>query len=346
MLKRIMMKKVWRFFSSVSLAVVLAVLICLDAAWGSLLAMKVPGFYASMDQAVLFPWLGEYGLRYPGLTLWIYILIALSALLAVNTFICTADRVYSIIKLNRPWRSFYPHIVHIGFLVALLGHLSGSLWGFRSPGNVLFMGQPQNVPNEPGLFARLDDIDMKATPDGDIDSLKVKITLLKGGLRVLTRDIRINAPLIYRGIAFYYADQGEAPSGLVLDINGEKITAGFKAPFKTSDGSEFRFGRIYPDFALDSNGRPYSRSEEFANPHMEIVSGGRIYYLDISRPGKETEIAGKTFRLDDYVLSRFAVLNINRDPGITLIIIGSSLLVAGTVLLLLFGRERAELVRR
>ncbi len=341
------MKKVWRFFSSIWLTVVLVILICLDGAWGSLLSMKVPGFYRSIDQSVLFKWLGEYGPHYLRFTLWMYILIALSALFAVNTLVCTVDRVYSIIKLKRPLRSFYPHIVHIGFLIALLGHLSGSLWGFRSPGNVLFKGEPKPVPNEPGLFARFDNIEMKSTPEGDLDSLKARVTLLKNNSEVLTKDIEINGPLIYRGVAFYYADQGQAPSGLSLDVNGEKITASFNAPFKTSDGASFRFGQIYPDFALDNNGLPYTRSEEFLNPRIELISGdGHSYYLDVSGRGKKTWAAGKTFRLDDYVLSRFVILNINRDPGITLIIAGSSMLVAGMVLLLFFRGERAELVRQ
>lgn len=341
------MKKVWRFFSSIWLTVVLVILICLDAAWGSFLSMKAPGFYRSIDQSVLFRWLGEYGPYYLKFTLWMYILIALNALFAVNTLVCTADRVYSIIKLKRPWRSFYPHIVHIGFLIALLGHLSGSLWGFRSPGNVLFKNDPKPVPDEPGLMARLDDIEMKPTPEGDLDSLKVRLTLLKGTSKVITKDIEINGPLIYRGIAFYYADQGEAPTGLALDVNGEKITSSFTSQFKTSDGASFRFGQMYPDFALDDNGRPFSRSDEFRNPRIEIISGdGHTYYLDISGRGRKTLAAGRTFTLDDYVLSRFVVLNINRDPGITLIIIGSSILVAGMVLLLFFRGERAELVRQ
>lgn len=341
------MKKIWRFFSSIWLTVALVILICLDAAWGSLLSMKAPGFYRSIDQAVLFRWLNEYGQYYLKFTLWIYILVALTALFAVNTAVCTADRVYSIIKIKRPWRSLYPHIVHIGFLIALLGHLSGSLWGFRSPGNVLFKDEPKAVPNEPGLLARFDDIEMKPTPEGDLDSLKVRLTLLKGTSEVLTKDVEINGPLIYRGIAFYYADQGTAPTGLVLDINGEKITASFSSSFRTSDGAGFRFGQIYPDFSLDEKGRPFSRSEEFLNPRIELISGdGSTYYLDISGRGKEMKVAGKTFRLDDYVLSRFVVLNINRDPGITLIIIGSTILVAGMTLLLFFRGERAEIVRQ
>ena len=40
------------------------------------------------------------------------------------------------------------------------------------------------------------------------------------------------------------------------------------------------------------------------------------------------------------------MLTINKDPGITYIIIGSIVLVAGMALLLFFRGERAELVRQ
>ncbi len=341
------MNKLWRFFSAIWLTVALALLICLDAAWGSLLSMKAPGFYRSIDHAVLFQWLRQYGPHYMRFTLWIYILIFLTVLFAINTVVCTIDRVYSIIKSGRPWRSFFPHIVHIGFLIALLGHLCGSLWGFRSPENFLFKGKLKPVPNEPGLFMRFDGIDLKTTPEGEIDSLKTTVTILKDNSAVLTKEIELNSPLIYKGIAFYYQDQGQAPSGLILDINGEKIKVNFDNSFKTQDGTSYKLGNIYPNFALDAEGRPYTRSGEFLNPHIEVISGGgHAFYLDISGRGKETRLGGKTFKLEDYLFSRFVVLTINKDPGILLIIIGSSIIVAGMALLLLLRGERGELVRK
>lgn len=310
--------------------------------------MKNPQFYRALDQKVLFPWLTVKGKDYIQFTAWIYILIYLTSLFAVNTVVCTADKIYAIVKNKRPWQSFFPHIVHIGFLFALLGHLAGSVGGFRSYGNVVFKGEMTPVPHQQNLFIRLDDMEMKGSPEGELEELKTKVTLLDGkGTEIKKGDIQINGPLLYKGMAFYHLDQGSAPTGLVFDINGERVTAGFEGTFRSGDGSAFTIGQIYPDFAMDENGKPYSRSNNFVNPYIEISSSdGKTALLNISAPGTEARFGDKVLRLEDFVVTPYAVLSINKDPGIGFIIIGSIILVAGMVLLLFFRGERGELVRQ
>lgn len=341
------LRNIWNFFASVKLTVTLVILICLDSAWGSILAMKYPGFYRALDQKILFPWLFSNGKDYLPFTVWIYALAYLVSLFTVNTAVCTADKVYSIIKTEKPWRSFFPHIVHIGFLVALIGHLAGSTWGFKSTGNIVFKGEDTPVPYQKGLFVRLEDVEAKASPSGELESLKTKVSLVKDKSTVLTDIIRINAPLIYDGIAFYHLDQGRMPTGLVLEIDGETVKVNLNGYFHAADGSTFTLGEIYPDFARDGDGRPFTRSNDFRNPYIEIISpGGDKAFLDISNPGTAAALAGKTFTFRDYAVTPYVILSINKDPGIWFIITGSSILVVGMVLLLFFRGERGELVRQ
>lgn len=341
------MKKVWNFFASVWLTIVLTVLICLVSAWGSLLSIGNARFFGELDRVVLLPWLASTGIKRLDLTLWIFALVFLMALFALNTAVCTADKIYSIVKSRLPYQAFFPHIVHIGFLVALLGHLVGSVWGFRSYGNVVFKGSLTPVPHERGLFVRLDGFEARPSASGDLESLKTSVTIFKDGKEASSGDIRINGPLVYEGIAFYHADQGSTPTGLILDIGGESVTAAFNEAFRTRDGGSFRLGEIYPDFAVDQWGRPYSRTEEFNNPYMEVISGdGARSYLDISRPGTSVEAGGRVIRLLNYSITPYVVLTINRDPGIWLIIAGSAVLVAGMALLLFLRGGRGELLRQ
>lgn len=342
------MKKLWRFFASIRLTIALAVLICIDAAWGSVLTVRHPRFYSAIDSQILLPWLMDTGISYPGLTLWIFILMFLVALFAANTAVCTADKVYSIVKSRRPWQSLFPHIVHVGFLIALLGHLAGSAWGFKSYGHTVAKGSTIPVPGEPGLRLRLDDFEMRQTRAGDIERLESKVTLLKEGAEVASGPIGINHPLIYRGIAFYHLDQGSEPEGLILDTGASEVRVRFNGSFMAPDNKLYRLGNIYPDFAVDGDGRAYSLSGAFRNPHIELipVDGGPMGYLNVSRPGAISQVGGLPVTLKDYIISPYVVLSINRDPGIWLIIAGSSVLVAGMVLLLFFRGERSELVRR
>ena len=63
--------------------------------------MANPEFYRELDSVILLPWLVAEGPRYIGATFWIYILIVLIALFAINTSVCTFDRLYSIIKMKK-----------------------------------------------------------------------------------------------------------------------------------------------------------------------------------------------------------------------------------------------------
>ncbi|OGP13846.1 MAG: hypothetical protein A2052_06080, partial [Deltaproteobacteria bacterium GWA2_54_12] len=237
------MKSVWRFFSSVYLTVILAALISAVAAWGSILSMRYPQFFRAFDQEVLLPFLASFGAKYLSLTAWVWALIVLTALFGVNAFVCTADKVYAVFKNRKPWAALFPHIVHIGFLIALLGHLAGSAWGFRSYGNVVFEGDSIPVPHAEGIFLRLDKSEMIVLPSGELDSLKTTVTLLDAkGENVAQGDIGMNSPLIHKGIAFYHFDQGSSPSGLVIDIDGLIASVELEGSFQAPDGAEFRLG--------------------------------------------------------------------------------------------------------
>lgn len=341
------MRRVWRFFSSVYLTIVLAAVICMVAAWGSIVAMRNPRLFRAFDQEVLFPLLSSLGPEYLSLTLWVWALIVLTAVFALNTVVCTVDKVWSVLSSRKPWPSLFPHLVHIGFLIALLGHLVGSVWGFRSYGHVLFKGDVLAVPHEKGLYVRLDETETRALPTGELDYLRTGLTLLgEDGSEIRSADIGLNSPLIHKGVAFYHFDQGHSPTGLMLEVGGRRFEAGPGSAFTAPDGGSFRLGALYPDFALDETGRPHNRTGQYANPHIEIIApDGSASYLAISAPGSSVVAQGVEIRLAGYAYTPYVVLTINKDPGITYIIVGSIVLVAGMLLLLFFRGDRAELVR-
>ena len=342
------MAKLWNFFSSVVLTIVLAILICMDAIWGSLLTVNNPNFYRSIDQSILLPKLYSMGMEGISYTLWIYILIALITLYAINTTVCSADRLYAIFKNRSPWQLILPHIVHVGFLIALVGHLLGSSYGFKSPENIIMVGETANVPTREALKVRVDDVEVKTRAGSrDIESLKTTVTLLENNMEILTGDIEMNGPLIYKGIAFYYMSHGRIPMGLVLRAGSELKSVAFDSGFQVEGKGSFKFGAIYPDFAIDGEGSAYSRSMDFTNPHQEIISQSGVKgYLNISGPGGSVTIDGVDIVLKDYMLKTYAVISINRDPGIWFIIVGSLVLTLGVILIFIFRGGRAELLTR
>ncbi|MBI5894171.1 MAG: cytochrome c biogenesis protein ResB [Deltaproteobacteria bacterium] len=342
------MKTIWRFFSSVTLTVILAILIVIDSIWGSLIVKNNPEIYRGIDQIILLPWLFKYGIKNLQMTLWIFILISLIFLFAINVFVCTVDKLYSILKNKLPIRTFFPHIVHIGFLIALFGHLVGSLYGFRNPVIPVMKGEVVSILQQKNISIRFDDMDVKLSKTGMPTELKIMATLFENGKEILMDNIQINRPLLYKGIAFYYADHSETPAGIVLKIGDERFSAKFNSSFTAKDGASFKLGAIIPDFAMDEKDSPYSRSNEFRNPAQEIIVSrdGKTAkgWLVISRPGSKTTIDGYDIELADYIMTQYVVMTINKDPGIIWIIIGSLMLTIGMFLLLFFRGERAELI--
>lgn len=340
------MKRLWGFFSSISLTVALAAVVSLVAAYGSILTVKNQNLFSMLDQAVLVNGLILAVKSRPGLVLWVFALIFFVFLFALNTFVCTVDRIYSIVRLKRPVRALFPHIVHIGFMLALLGHLAGNVWGFKTSGNVVFEGEKTPVPNREGLYVALDSLEVKASPEGRLESLKTGVTVFEGAQEVKKSVIMINSPVIYKGIAFYHADQGKSPKGLVLDVDGTELSVRFFSKALLGGGTEIGLANIYPDFSLDGAGNPVSLSNEFRNPHIEVTLGdGKRAFLDVRAPGSSVKLGSRTVALKDYIMGDYVVLNINKDPGIWLVIAGSGILVSGMVLLLFFRGQRAELVR-
>ena len=350
------MRRLWGIFASTGLTIALAASICAVAAWGSIITIRNQEFFSGLDRSVLFPTIMGGTESDLALTYWVFALIFLIFLFTVNTLVCTADKLILIIRQKRPASAFFPHIVHIGFLIAVVGHLVGSVWGFRSPVNILYQGAPVEVAHEAGLSVRLDGYELSTTAAGRMESLKTRVTLLEEGEEILTDEIEINGPLIYKGIAFYHMDQGETPMGLVLLAAAagggglEELVVDFGDSFTLKGGAEYTLGELYPDFALDAKGSPYSRSQEFANPYVEVISGAHKEFLPVAYPGRSVTFGvapnATTIKLVEYKMIPYVILTINKDPGILLIIAGSLVLVTGMALLLLFRGERAELVRK
>jgi cytochrome c biogenesis protein ResB len=337
-----MIRKLRLFFSSIILTVVLAILICVVSIAGSLITIKYPGIMQYLDHRVLVYGLAELSGRVE--VYWIFALVILIFFFAINTVVCTIEKIAAIMARGAPKRSLIPQVVHVGFLIALLGHLVGSVAGFKTSDNVVFRDQALPVPHARGLSVRLDDLETRQNPSGYRDFLRVDVTLLKDGVEVRRGAISLNHPLIYRGMAFYYNDDGAAPSGIKVFWKGRIRELSFEEKSEEESGG-LRLTGFYPDFAIDSAGRAYSRSERFVNPYVGLSADGTEAFLSIARPGSSVVIQGEEARLTGFAVSPYVVLSINRDPGIWLVIAGSGVLLLCMVLLLVFGRDKTELIR-
>ncbi len=109
-----------------------------------------------------------------------------------------------------------PYIAHASVIVILAGVILNFVYGFRSYAN-LKEGQltnfsyllQNNKPVKLPFSLRLDKYRTVYYPDGIVKSYVSRISILnKNHISVLTKDIKVNQPLTYKGITMYQASYG------------------------------------------------------------------------------------------------------------------------------------------
>jgi hypothetical protein len=110
--------KLWRILISLELCLGVLALVCIVMAAGS---FRLSGEYAaSINSMPLFMWLQETPFS---ISWWLWIVLVLLALLALNTVLCSSETLWS--RWGRGgWTAlFAPQLIHAGFLLIVLAHL-------------------------------------------------------------------------------------------------------------------------------------------------------------------------------------------------------------------------------
>jgi hypothetical protein len=118
-----MLRKIWNFFCSVKLTVVLFVLILIPSIIGTLIQQNVdPHKYEELYGPFwhgIFKFLGFYDVYHD----WRFIILLVA--LGLNTFACTVNR------FRPKWRMAGMLMTHFGLLLILLGGLAGAIFGVK-----------------------------------------------------------------------------------------------------------------------------------------------------------------------------------------------------------------------
>ncbi len=353
------MKLLWKWFVSPRLTIVLSLLVVVDILIGTLLLSAYADDFGTIDMEVFLFWLFDTGVDNIGLSWWIFLLLALLALLLLNTVACLIDSLSAIAVRRRKGRVIARRLlsqaVHLGFVIALTGHLVSSTTGFRTTNNRLAEGASIAMPGAQALSLRLNRLDVAYSKNGGMKRMEAALSLLRGDRVIKEQVVRLNEPLLYRGNAVYLQHHGQTPRGIRLRVSGNGASGTVQVMFKDRRGSPFQNyrilpGRLIPDFVLDGTGKAYSASGEFRNPALELrvfkgtaeVARGWAFlnfpnWRAVAFDGYELFFSGLDFL-------PYAVLTINKDPG-AIIALAGALLFMGALIVLLFVRgEGAELV--
>jgi cytochrome c biogenesis protein ResB len=184
---------------------------------GAIFYRLKPGIFLPLNSTMLFEWLGTYGISNSGHTWWFFLLIGIFFFLGINTFLCTLERMIALIKLRnrRSLKSLLyllsPHIMHIAFLVLIVGYLVLYTFGVNSYNNILKPGFKRQISGSNITMEirnpSFSTVSRKQNEflEGRHISAAYTLVLHDAG-RTVQKRLALNSPCLYKGYSIHVAD--------------------------------------------------------------------------------------------------------------------------------------------
>ena len=211
-------KKIWKVLGSVRLTTVVLLLLVVDLAGGYLGLKGHENLFKPLNDLGLIEWIKTYGITYASHTAWFFGLLILLFLLAVNTFVCTTNRVFSLAKFHSRFTSrlrfilkFSAHIMHYALIVILIGYLVSYLYARTYPDMIIVQGQSVRIPHSE-IQVQLGSLDVQYYQGSRLKFLNNRAINVQAALRLTAgqkevwKAIGINAPFRFKGLSFHLKD--------------------------------------------------------------------------------------------------------------------------------------------
>ncbi|HBG05899.1 MAG: cytochrome C biogenesis protein ResB [Geobacteraceae bacterium GWC2_58_44] len=174
---------------------------------GVMLALAVGSFSrgssesAGLNDMPLLLWLQKAPLSF---SWWLWLTVALIALLCLNALLCSIE------ALRSKGRSIAPHLMHLGFLLVVLAHLFSAYGGFKQ---TLQLGEGGSIGFPDGERVRVERITTEVTSMGMMSGYRADLRLEGGRVS----GIEPNSPLFHKGYGIYlkHVELTPAPVALV-----------------------------------------------------------------------------------------------------------------------------------
>jgi cytochrome c biogenesis protein len=243
---------------------------------------------------------------------------------------------------------FGAYLVHLSLLVIVAGGLVGGVTGFSAHLNLPEgSSADEAVGRKPGgliklpFTLRLDKFVVKFYPSGQPSEYRSDVTILENGREIRTAEIRVNHPLTYRGITFYQSSYGRTQTGSAT----LRIKAGAGA-----NTFEVKATQEQPAALPDGQGTvsiiDFSENLMGAGPAAKVLvrpAQGEAYtdWAFKNRPAFVPGAKGD-FKVDlaDYQVGYYTGLQVNHDPGVPLIWLGSCLMITGFIVAFFFAHQK------
>ncbi|MHB8174613.1 MAG: cytochrome c biogenesis protein ResB, partial [Nitrospirota bacterium] len=204
---------------------------------------------------------------------------------------------------------------------------------------------------------RCDKFTLKLYPDGMPSAYLSTLTVIDGGKNVLTKTIRVNDPLEYKGIRFFQSSYGISSSqasmtiramakGPVFNVHDYTLKRGEKT---TLEGSNITMtlSDFSPDVVVGPGNQLIGRSDQFRGSAAAVID----FTAPDGKPIEQTVILNQdpqsqpknvpfTFSITNYKGPYYTGLQVSRDPGVTVVWLGCTLLVLGIMVAFFIFHKR------
>lgn len=181
-------------------------------------AFIMPGntAFQALHSIPLFEWIIKQSIE---LTWWLWCIIVVLFVVAVNTLFCSVESIVKKRKVTQWLLLISPQIIHAGFLFILLAHFLSGLGAYQE-GVVAREGSVIKLTGSKTVL-QIKDIDIRVDYYGYIKDWSVIVAYNEGGRNLQQDTIRPNRPSEFRGLNVNVKNLKAYPKEILLQLNRE-----------------------------------------------------------------------------------------------------------------------------
>ncbi len=258
---------------------------------------------------------------------------------------------------------FGVYLVHLSVLLILVGSLAGSFFGFDAYVNILEGEQIDTVmlrkamnPLKLEFTVRCDKFTVEFYENGAPKEYRSDLSFLVKGKEVAKKSLLVNHPVEFMGVTFYQASYGSAPGKTIRlkisrntaepTVTDMRVEAGKFIALPGGEG-KFKVIDVRGDIMKMGQAVLISVQPDLGNPvDFWVFKQGKMALKMLPEPmlksPKFNPSAFKpyTFFLDGLETKFYTGLQVNRDPGVSIVWIGCFLMIAGLFVTFFLSHNR------
>ncbi len=264
----------------------------------------------------------------------------------------TADRYFFYGQKGR-FSHFGVYLVHLSVVLILIGGLAGSFFGFEAYVNIVEGEEIDTVtlrkkmsPLKLDFGVRLDNFTVQFYENGAPKEYRSVLSFIVDGKTVEKKNVLVNHPVQFRGVTFYQSTYGKVPGKKVrlkihrpaspleitsLDVETRKSVPlpGKEGQFSVVKVSTNLMGMMGPAVLISVRPEQGDETSFWVFRDQEKIL--KRFPDLMSRNTKLNSSAFKpyTFFLDGLDAVFYTGLQVNRDPGVSIVWTGFFLIIAG-----------------